>query len=133
MTNGKRTLTERMTVIETKFETVIEPMAFKVNQIHDALPEIVRKVNAHHCVFPDHVETIEMIKKKILPEPRLSDGNGGYQERRIRKSWRRQWQEAPLYRKVTIIIISIPLVILYFNPVVDKIQAGLELLQELLK
>ena len=128
-----RTTADRLTIIETKFETIIVPMAFKVDQIYETLPEIVRKVNAHHCVFPDHVETIEMIKKKILPEPRLTDGNGGYQERRIRKSWRRQWQEAPLYRKVTIIIISIPIVILYFNPVVDKIQAALELLQELLK
>ena len=128
-----RTTADRLTIIETKFETIIEPMAFKVDQIYETLPEIDRKVNAHHCVFPDHVETIEMIKKKILPEPRLTDGNGGYQERRIRKSWRRQWQEAPLYRKVTILIISIPLVILYFNPVVDKVQAALELLQELLK
>ena len=128
-----RTTADRLTIIETKFETIIVPMAFKVDQIYETLPEIVRKVNAHHCVFPDHVETIEMIKKKILPEPRLTDGNGGYQERRIRKCWRRQWQEAPLYRKVTIIIISIPIIILYFNPVVDKVQAALELLQELLK
>ena len=101
---------ERLVVIETKFETIIEPMAFKVDQIYEALPEIVRKVDKHHCVFPEHVETLEVLKKAVMPDKRLSDGNGGYKERRTKKTLWQQYKELPLPKRLSILVIGFPFV-----------------------
>ena len=128
MANGK-TLTERMTVIETKFETVIEPMAFKVDQIHDSLPELKRKVDAHHCVFPDHVETIERLKKKVLPEKRESDGNGGFKERRTKKSLWVQFKELPLPKRLSILVIGFPFIGGYWDWLLNTFEKLINWLQ----
>ena len=98
---------ERLTVIETKFETIIIPMAFKVDQIHDALPEITRKVNKHHEVFAEHCEIMGRVG--VQPK-RLSDGNGGLQERRIKKNLWIQFKELPLPKKLSILVIGFPFV-----------------------
>ena len=122
---------ERLTVIETKFETVIVPMAFKVDQIHESLPEIVRKVDKHHCVFPDHVETLEVLKKAIIPIKRKSDGNGGYLERRTKKPLKQQWKEVPLYKKVSIIVVGFPFLGGYWRWTLEAAHEVINWLQSL--
>lgn len=39
---------------------------------------------------------------------RKSDGNGGYLERRTKKSWRQQFKETPLIKKLAFTILAIP-------------------------
>ena len=123
-----RTEIERLTVIETKFETIVEPMAFKIDQIHDSLPEIVRKVNKHHCVFDEHSETLEELKQKAAP-PRPSDGNGGYKERRTKKSLWIQYKELPLPKKLSILVIGLPFAGGYWNWLLETAHKLLDWLQ----
>lgn len=50
------TLTERMAVIETKFETVVEPMAERIIDIHK---------NLHENGLVDTVNDIQLWRKKM--------------------------------------------------------------------
>ena len=126
-----RTESDRLTIIETKFETVIEPMAFKVDQIYEALPEIVRKVDKHHCVFPDHVETLEVLKKAIIPIKRKSDGNGGYLERRTKKPLKQQFSEMPLGKKITSIVVIITFFGAFGEWILSKAHSIISLLESM--
>jgi hypothetical protein len=133
MANGRRTLTERMTVLETKFDTVIEPMAHKIDVMYESFPEIVRKVDKHHCVFPEHVETLEVLKKKINPLERPSDGNGGFLERRTKKSLWRQFREMPLSKKIPAVVIAIPFIGSYWDWILIQLHRVLDFMQVLSK
>jgi len=134
-----RTEIERLTVIETKFETIIEPMAFKVDQIHDQLPEIVRKVNSHHTVFHDHSELLEKLEAaqcpvaKVMPDKRLSDGNGGYIERRTKKSWRQQFKEMTLAKKISSLVVVITFFAAFGEWLLGKGHSILYLLESMFK
>ena len=125
-----RTEIERLAVIETKFETIIEPMALQVQMIHDQIPEIIRKVNASHTFIND-LKADGCPKDHIVK--RESDGNGGYKERRTKKSWRQQWGEVPLAKKVTTLIIAIPFVGAYWEWILSSLHKALSLLQTLSK
>ena len=117
---------ERLTVIETKFETIIMPMAFKVDQIHDALPELTRKVNNHHRVFQEHCDIMSRVG---VQSKRPSDGNGGYRERRTKKSLWIQFKELPLPKKLSILVIGFPFVGGYWNWILESIHKVVNFLQ----
>lgn len=125
-----RTEIERLTVIETKFETIIEPMALKVDQIYDQMRETVRKANTSHAFIND-LKADGCPKAHIVK--RESDGNGGYKERRTKKSWRAQWGEVPLAKKVTTLIIAIPFVGAYWEWILSQMHKILDLLETLPK
>ena len=128
-----RTEIERLTVIETKFETIIEPMALQVQTIHDQMPEIVRKVNAHHNVFNDHCGIME----RLAMNERPSDGNGGYRERRKdvppKKTLRQKFRELPTKYKITLSLGAIPLIDAYWGKVLNMGHGVIDFLQALPK
>ena len=134
-----RTEIERLTIIETKFETIIEPMAFKVDQIHDALPEMTRKVNKHHEVFRDHSEMLGKLEKaqcpaaKVMPEERPSDGNGSYLERRTKKPLLKQFKELPLNKKCSFLVIGAPFLGAYWEWIFDKAHSLLNWIEAIPK
>lgn len=111
MSNGRKTLTERMIVIETKFETVIEPMAKKVDQLYKDLRPIVN----------------------VMPEQRETDGNGGYKERRTKKTWREQFKETPIVKKWAFVIVAIPFVGAYWEWLFTKAHDFLNWIEALPK
>ena len=120
MPNGKKTLTERMTVIETKFETVIEPMAHKIDLMHENFPEISRKVKEHHTMYNALKEA--RCPHNIIPEERPKDGNGGYLERRTKKSLLKQFKEMPLFKKISTLAVVIPLLVVYWEWIFEKLH-----------
>ena len=128
-----RTEIERLTVIETKFETIIEPMALQVQTIHDQMPEIVRKVNAHHNVFNDHCGIME----RLAMNERPSDGNGGYRERRKdippKKTLRQKLRELPTKYKISLSLGSIPLIDAYYDQALGLGHSVINFLQTLSK
>ena len=65
MVKNGPTLSSRMAIIETKFLTIVEPMALKVDQIYDQMPEMVRKVKKHHETYDDHCKFINSAEKKL--------------------------------------------------------------------
>jgi hypothetical protein len=127
---------ERLATLETKFdmtvEQVIKPMAFKIEQMHDSWPEITRKVNAHHSLYNDLKEA-QCPVQKVMPEERPSDGNGGYLERRKKKSWYRQWKEMSLQKKVSVIVIAVPFLAAYWEWILSQLHKVLDLLETLPK
>jgi len=125
-----RTEIERLTVIETKFDTVIEPMALKVDQIYDSFKEVKRKVDRHHEKFQEHCEIVERYKP---PVKRESDGNGGYKERRAKKSWRQQFKDTPVIKRWGFAIIAIPFAGAYWEWGFGKIHQFLNWLEALPK
>ena len=63
MTN--KTIPERVTTLETKFDVVVEKMAHQVEEIRDAMPEMFRKVNQHHSTYNQHCNFIDNAEKEI--------------------------------------------------------------------
>jgi len=121
---------ERLTVIETKFETVIEPMALKVDQIYDNFKETSRKANSSH-------EFINSLKADGCPKAhivkRQSDGNGGYLERRTKKPWRQQFKETSLIKKLAFVIAAIPFLGAYWQWIFTKAHEVLNWIEALPK
>ena len=130
MPNGKKTLTERMTVIETKFETVIEPMAHKIDMMHEAFPEISRKVKEHHTMY-NALKEARCPNINVMPEERPKDGNGGYLERRTKKPLLKQFKEMPLPKKISTLAVIIPLLVVYWEWIFEKLHVLLNWIEHL--
>ncbi len=73
------TMGERMAVLETKFKTIVEPMAKQVGEIHDALYEngIVRKVDKlykeHQTNHPSEIAAAKKNRKLFGTTPAFRD------------------------------------------------------------
>ena len=127
-----RTEIERLAVIETKFETmvtdIIKPMSVKVDQIHDNFIDINRKVNEHHAMY-NSLKKADCPNLKVMPNKRMSDGNGGYLERRTKKSLWKQYKELPLPKKLSILVIGFPFIGGYWNWLLETAHKLLDWLQ----
>ena len=121
---------ERLVVIETKFETIVEPMAFKIDQIHDSMPEMNRKVNEHHNMY-HALKDANCPNIKVMPDKRTSDGNGGYLERRTKKPLKQQFTEMPLGKKITSIVVIITFFGAFGEWILSKAHSIISLLESM--
>ena len=117
---------EKIVRLEGKFEDVIEPMADKIGKMYDNWPEVVRKTNTSH-EFINSLKADGCPKDHIVKRP--SDGNGGYKERRTRKSWRKQWGDTPLFKKVSILVIGVPFFGAYWDWILQRLHGILDVLE----
>jgi hypothetical protein len=121
---------ERLTVIETKFETIIVPMAQKVDTIYENFVDINRKVNEHHKMY-NSLKKADCPNLKVMPDIRKSDGNGGYVERRTKKGLWQQYKELPLPKRLSILVIGLPFFGGYWNWLLETLEKIINWLQTL--
>jgi hypothetical protein len=63
-----KTPEERITALETDskwLHPLLDRIAFQVEEIRDALPEISRKVNQHHSTYHDHCDFIKNSEREM--------------------------------------------------------------------
>jgi len=61
---NNKTIPERVTTLETKFEIVVEKMAQQLEEIIDSLPEMARRVKDHHATYREHCDFIKNAEKE---------------------------------------------------------------------
>ena len=121
------------------FQADISEIKNSVNGIIPELQEVNRRVTKHHSVFHEHSKIIDELKKaecparKVMPEERPSDGNGGYIDRRKRKSWRKQFKEMTFTNKLKVMMWAIPLLIIYWEWIFSKLGTFIDWLGALPK
>ena len=64
-----------------------------------------------------------------MPSKRQSDGNGGYLERRTKKSLWKQYKELPLPKRLSILVIGLPFAGGYWNWLLETAHKLLDWLQ----
>ena len=123
---------KHLTILETKFETIVEPMALKVDTIYDNFKENNRKVNEHHKLY-NVWKDANCPDLKVMPGERQSDGNGGYLERRTKKPLRRQFKEMPLCKKISSAVVVITFFAAFGEWLLAKGHSILYLLETMFK
>jgi len=89
-------LSDRILIIETKFKTIIEPMANQVQFMYDQMPEMVRKVNKHHETYSLHCDFINTRIKQLQEDKEKAN------------NMRRRQTDTKFYKlKVIILIVAI--------------------------
>jgi hypothetical protein len=131
-------IAERVAVNENRFVSInekIDKIDFKLDRIVDAMPEITRKVEAHHAVFHQHIEQLRNIQEhaKFGSGPRPSDGNGGYLERRAKEPITKKFRELPWWKKLSFIIVALPFFFSYGDWILARFHMILNWIEVILK
>ncbi len=82
-----KTLTDRVTVLETENKIVINHIQSDLKEVKDdvkkiagEMPELLRRVGKHHDVFPEHVKIIEGLQNGNCPTHK---DNGSRDKRKL--------------------------------------------------
>jgi predicted patatin/cPLA2 family phospholipase len=114
---------ERIATMEANFANMkdnLHDINFKVTQIYEQLPEIVRKVNKHHETYANdqiQIAKIEPMNVRLVEMEKQHPANDKGKERR-----KGRWERMPLYQKILTIgaIIAV-----FFRPEIQEILSTL--------
>ncbi len=84
-----KTLTDRVTVLETENKFVINHIQSDLKEVKDdvkkiagEMPELLRRVGKHHDAFPEHVKIIEGLQNGNCPAHKtVHEDNGPHDKR----------------------------------------------------
>jgi len=98
------------------FNTKIDDIGFKVNHVYENMPEVLRKVNKHHEVFPSDqikIAKIEPMCEEIIELKKINPANDNGDERREGRFKRMPW-----WQKLSVVIGAVAIL---FRPEIQDI------------